>query len=243
VPHSTADSDVGRSGAGAGTIQETLAASFLLGQLPAESLDRLAGIARRRSYRRGEIVFHAGDPGDSLHVLASGRVRVVVYSNSGSEKVLAYLAPGDSFGELALFGGEPRSATVQASQAAETVVLRRDDFLDVVHSHMPTLDALLATAAATIRRLSDDIGDLAFLDLEGRLAKKLLELGGRYGSPVGDGTQIELPITQEDLAAMVAASRASINKVLGWFEDRGAIQRRDRHIVITDAARLRRCIT
>src|SRR5439155_24831956 len=162
---------------------------------------------------------------------------------TGSEKVLTHLGPGEYFGELALFDGEPRSATVQTIEATETIVVRRDDFLEVVRTYPRTLDALLTALAGTIRRLSEEVSDLAFLDLEGRPAKKLLELGSQAGAPVGDATEIELPITQEDLAAMVAATRTSVNKVLGWYEDRGAIQRVGRRIVITDPERLLRRIT
>src|SRR5581483_7849949 len=112
-----------------------LAQSPLLQGMPEESLDQIAAGARRRSYRRGEVVFHQGDPGDSLLIIESGTLKVVVYSDSGDETVLAILGPGEFVGELALIDGEARSATVQAIEPVEALSLHRDDFLRVVRSH------------------------------------------------------------------------------------------------------------
>src|SRR6059058_6562242 len=108
---------------------EVFARSPLLANLPPEALARLAGSARRRSYRRGEVIFHQGDPGDALHFITEGRVKVVLDAETGEEAVIAILGPGDCFGELALIDGEPRSATVETLEPVETVTLRRADFL------------------------------------------------------------------------------------------------------------------
>jgi CRP/FNR family transcriptional regulator/CRP/FNR family cyclic AMP-dependent transcriptional regulator len=93
--------------------------------------------------------------------------------------------------------------------------------------------------AAKIRYLTDVVSDLAFLDLEGRLAKRLLELAAEHGQTSGDEILIDLPITQEELAAMVGATRASVNKLIGWYEDRGIIARRGRRIAVLQPDRLR----
>jgi CRP/FNR family transcriptional regulator/CRP/FNR family cyclic AMP-dependent transcriptional regulator len=225
------------------SVGDALAASSLLGKLPPESQRELASLARRRSYRKGEVVFHTGDPGDALHVVASGLVRIVVYSAAGSEKVLNLMGPGEAFGELALLDGAPRSATVEAMESTETIVVRRDDFLQAIHEDPRALDALLGVLASMIRRLTGEVTDLSTLDLRGRLAKKLIELADQHGKPVEGGVEINIPLTQESLAAMVAATRPSINKDLGWFEDIGAIRRRGRRIIVTDAAVLRRRVT
>jgi CRP/FNR family transcriptional regulator/CRP/FNR family cyclic AMP-dependent transcriptional regulator len=225
------------------SVGDALAASSLLGKLPPESQQELASLARRRSYRKGEVVFHTGDPGDALHIVASGLVRIVVYSAAGTEKVLTLLGPGEVFGELALLDGAPRSATVEAMESTETIVLRRDDFLHAIRENPRALDALLGVLASMIRRLTGEVTDLSTLDLRGRLAKKLIELADQHGKPVEGGVEIDIPLTQESLAAMVAATRPSINKDLGWFEDIGAIRRRGRRIIVTDAAVLRRRVT
>lgn len=225
------------------SIANTLARSSLLRDLAEEDLAQIATFAFRRVYRRGEVVMHQGDPGDALHIVEKGRLKVFVYGESGSETLLSIVGPGECFGELALLDGEPRSANVQALEAAETVLVRRSDFLGLLRAHPETTVRLLTALTTKIRQLTDTVSDLAFLDLEGRLAKRLLELSEHYGSDVDGAAQIEVPLTQEDLAAMVGATRASVNKLLGWYEDRHLIARNGRRITITDPDRLRRRIT
>jgi len=222
---------------------DMLAGSTLLRNLPDESLARLTSTARRRTFRRGEVIFHQGDPGDALHFIVAGRVKVVLDAESGGEALIAIVGPGDCFGELALIDGEPRSATVEALEPVQTVSLTRADFFAFLRENPIALERLLASLAGMVRRSNEGVADLVFLDLEGRLVKKLLELADAHGKTVDGAIEIEVPMTQEDLAAMIGATRASVNKVLGWYEDRGAIQRRGRRIAIFDRDRLRRRIT
>ena len=221
---------------------EVLTHSPLLANLPPDALGRLGSVARRRTYRRGEVIFHQGDPGDSLHFLTEGRVKVVLDAETGEEAVIAILGPGDSFGELALIDGEPRSATVEALEPVQTVSLARADFMALIRNSPQLAERLMITLAGMVRRADETMADLVFLDLEGRLVKKLLELAEAHGRDVDGAIEIELPMTQEDLAAMIGATRASVNKLLGWYEDHGAIQRRGRRIAIFDKDRLRRRI-
>jgi CRP/FNR family transcriptional regulator/CRP/FNR family cyclic AMP-dependent transcriptional regulator len=195
-------------------------------------LEQLATLLRRRAYRRGEVVFHQGDPGDTLHMVLSGRVKVVVAAESGEEVVLFVLGPHELFGEIALLDSGPRTATVVALEPLETAILRREDFLNLLRRSPAALEGVLAALAASLRRTTDEIADFVGLDLHGRLAKKLLGLAEEYGRPVGETIEIDLSLTQEELAAMVGATRASVNKLLGIYEDRGAIARRGRHIAI-----------
>src|SRR5918996_1613067 len=98
----------------------------------AEMLDSLANRLRRRRFRRNEVIFHQGDPGDSLHVVASGAVKIVLPSTEGEEAIIATLRPGDFFGELALLDGATRSATAAALEPTETLVLPRSAFHDLL---------------------------------------------------------------------------------------------------------------
>jgi CRP/FNR family transcriptional regulator/CRP/FNR family cyclic AMP-dependent transcriptional regulator len=143
-------------------------------------------------------------------------------------------------GELALIDDSPRSATVQALEPVAAVTLHHDDFLNLLRTNQAANERVLASLANKIRDLTTQVSDLAFLDLEGRLAKKLVELAETHGTPLGNAIEIQLPLTQEDLAGMVGATRASVNKLLGWYEDQGLIARRTRRLEITDLPRLRR---
>ena len=211
---------------------DLLRKSMVVGSLPAAELERLAPALKRRSFRRGETLYHQGDPGHVLHVVLEGRVKVVLPSETGEEAVLTVLGPGDVHGEMALLDGEPRSATVIALEAVVSATLSREDFLDLLRRSPSAVEGVLAGLASTIRRLSAEVGDLMFLDLQGRLAKKLLELADTHGKNDGDGIEIQATLTQEDLAGMIGATRPRVNQLLGSFEDRGAIARKGRRIVI-----------
>jgi CRP/FNR family transcriptional regulator/CRP/FNR family cyclic AMP-dependent transcriptional regulator len=211
---------------------EMLQKSIVLGLLPRAELEALLPTLRRRAYRRGETLYHQGDPGNVVHVIVEGRVKVVIPSETGEEAVLTVLGPGDVHGEMALLDGEPRSATVVALERVVTAIISRESFLDLLQRNPSAVEGILAGLARTIRRLSSEVGDLMFLDLQGRLAKKLLELADIHGHDGEDGIEIQATLTQEDLAGMIGATRPRVNQLLGSFEDRGAISRRNRRIVI-----------
>ena len=220
---------------------QTLGRIPLLKDVPPEALGQLARCLRRRTFHRGEVIFHQGDPGDTMHLVRSGRVKVVLPAETGDEAVLAIIGPGDCFGELAVIDGGPRSASVVAMEQVETLMLGRQDFLSFFRSNMAAAEQLVVNLARIIRRVNEDVADLAFLDLPGRLAKKLLDLADSHGEPIdgGKGVEITVPLTQEELAGMIGATRPSVNKVLGWYEDQGAIQRRGRKIAILKPDMLR----
>jgi CRP/FNR family cyclic AMP-dependent transcriptional regulator len=213
----------------------------LLRGLSAQALDQLSRCLRRRAYHRGEVIFHQGDPGDTLHLVQAGRVKVVLPAETGDEVLLAILGPDSCFGELALLDGQPRSASVVAIEPVQTLVLGRSDFLAFVRANPETAERLMINLAHIIRKVNEDVADLAFLDLPGRLAKKLLDLAEDHGQPMQDnqGVEITVPLTQEELAGMVGATRPSVNKVLGWYEDQGAIRRQGRRIAICRPEALR----
>jgi CRP/FNR family transcriptional regulator/CRP/FNR family cyclic AMP-dependent transcriptional regulator len=211
---------------------ELLRQSIVLGAMPSTELERLAPALKRRAYRRGETLYHQGDPGHVLHIVLEGRVKVVLPSEAGEEAVLTVLGPGDLHGEMSLLDGEPRSATVVALEPVVSATLSREDFLDLLKRSPGAVEGVLAGLAGMIRRLSSEVGDLMFLDLQGRLAKKLLELADTHGKDDGAGVEIQATLTQEDLAGMIGATRPRVNQLLGSFEDRGAIARRGRRIVI-----------
>jgi CRP/FNR family cyclic AMP-dependent transcriptional regulator len=219
---------------------ETLRRSDLLSDLQGVELEEVAALARRRTYRRGEVVFHRGDPGDVLHIVCQGRLKVVLPAESGGEAVLAIVGPGGLFGEMALLDGEPRSASVVALERAETAVLGRREFLQLMRRCPSAAERLLIGLVRTIRQRSEEVSDLMFDDLHGRLAKKLVELAEAYGRPAEGSIVIQLPLTQEELAGMVGATRVSVNKMLSFYQDQGMLARRGHQIVVLDLPALRR---
>ncbi len=203
---------------------------------------RLAAETQVRRFRRGETVFHAGDPGDALHVVVEGRFKVVLPSEGGQEAVVAVLDRGDFFGELSLLDGADRSATVVTVEPGQTLVLRRDGFRRALDADPAFRDALLAAVARELRRLTRHVEDLHFLDLPGRLASQILRLAGE-ASDSPDRARVPWPYTQSDLAAMIGGTRQSVNRLLGELVDEGSIQLENDAIVITDLERLQRRAT
>ena len=208
--------------------------------LDAESLAELGAAARRRTFRAGEIVFHRDDPGQVLYVIRAGKVKIYITSQDGQEVSLAVFGPGDYFGELALLDGQPRSASAVAIEAVETFALQRTDFINAVMRHPRIAIQVMNVLSHRLRQTDAMIEDLLFLDVHGRVAKKLLDLAESHGTRTPEGIRIEMRLTQGELAAMVGASRESVNKVMGYFTDKQLITTDRYRITVTRLAELRR---
>jgi CRP/FNR family transcriptional regulator, cyclic AMP receptor protein len=222
------------------SILDTLSKVSVLRGLPPAQLEQLAGMLRRRGYRRGEVVFHHGDPGDTVHIICQGYVKIVLPSEGGHESLLAIRGPSDLFGEMALLDGAPRSATVMALQPLETATLSRSDLLHFLRGSPAAIEGLLAELARRLRQMSDELANFLSLDQQGNLAKKLLELAATYGRPSGVGSvEIDVPLTQEELGAMIGASRARVSSLLAAYKARGIISRSQRRITILKPEALR----
>jgi CRP-like cAMP-binding protein len=220
---------------------EALAKVQLFAGLDRAVLERLAAGLRIRRFRRNEVLFHQGDPGDSLFIVMSGAVKILLPSEEGDEAILVTMRQGAFFGELALLDGAPRSATAVALEPTETLVLPRDRFRQLIDTEPATRDALLAALAAELRRLTDHVEELHFLDMTGRMAARLLRLARGSGVTGPDGTiRLDGPYTQGDLASMIGATRQSVNKLLGQFVDDGLIRVERDAIVIVDLEGLER---
>jgi CRP-like cAMP-binding protein len=221
-------------------LHAALEAMPLFGELGAEDLAALAAVARTRRYQRGEVIFRQGDPGDALHILLSGRVKISSPSDTGVEAILTTLRPGEWFGALALLDGAPRSASATAVDAAETLVLPRDRFRQLVDDVPSIRDHVLEALAHELRRLTRHVEELHFLDIAGRLAARLAYLAEEQGGlPDGGELRLDGPLTQGELASMVGSTRQSVNRLLGNLVADGLLRVERDAIVILDLDGLR----
>ncbi len=186
-------------------------------------LESLEKCLVRRQYAGGQVLFHIGDEGGSLHIIESGRVKIALPSYSGEELILTVLGAGELLGELSLFDGKPRSATAQALEKTETLCLQRKDLLALMRNHFDVVEKILEVLARRIRETDMLLADRHFLDITARLAKKILELGDSFGIREEGKVRIGVKITQKELASMIGATRESINKQLKVLRDRGLV--------------------
>jgi CRP-like cAMP-binding protein len=217
-----------------GDVARILRATSLLGSVPAEDLDAVAAASRLRRYRRGQVVFTRCDPGDTVIVVVSGRLKVTMRSADGGELTLAVVHPGGVLGELGVVDGGPRSADAETLEECQLLLVPRDAVRDVCARVPAAAQALTNSIAATLRRLTEATADLVFLDLPRRVAKVLL------GQPSGADGVIRLKMSQEELAHQVGSTRQSVNAALRGFERRGWIELHDRTVTVKQPAALGR---
>jgi CRP/FNR family cyclic AMP-dependent transcriptional regulator len=199
---------------------------------------RLIATGRPRRFRAREIICHEGDPGDSFHIVMSGRLAVHVTTPLGHSATLSLLGPGDTFGELALLDpASLRTATVVALEEAHTLSLTRAQ-LDELRQHHPQIDRFLtATLAGHVRRLSAMVLEALYLPVDVRIARRLARLASMYAGADGSA---EIRLTQDDLAGMAGTTRATTNKVLQDLASRGVLSLSRGRIVVLDRLALDR---
>ena len=217
-----------------------LASTELFSSLPPESLDAIAAQGIERTYKKGQILFSAGDEGDSLFVVLEGAVKGYATADDGTELIVGIFEPPSIFGEVAVGDGGPRSATIEVVAPTRVFILARSRFLAALGKHRELVEAYIAQLAAMIRSLQTKTESLVFLDLQGRVAKLLLEL---LADRSADGRSLDLNMTQGELASMVGGSRPSVNQVLKTLEGRGYIAIDGKQVIINDIDSLRRLST
>lgn len=217
-----------------------LARTPLFAGLDEAELLGLGARVRRRSYRKGEYIFHQGDTGDAVFVLTEGRVKVIFASAEGDEMILATLQAPDIFGELALIDGGPRSASIQTLEPTAVLTLTRATLLDLMSRHPGVTDVILRSLGRLVRRMITQAADLVFMDLHGRVAKLLLRMIEDLSDHPSQLTSLDLKMTQSDLAAMVGGSRQSVNQILHQFERRGYLLIEGQRLIVKDLEAIRR---
>jgi CRP/FNR family transcriptional regulator, cyclic AMP receptor protein len=212
----------------------------LFADLADEDIAQLMSAARRRSFRSGEVIFHRDDPGQVLYMIKEGKVKISIISPDGQEISLAVFGKGEYFGEFSLLDSLPRSADAIALEKVECYTLQRSDFHNAIMNNPKIAIKVLEALTKRLRNTDQMVEDLIFLDVYGRVAKKLLELADAHGIKTEQGVRIDVRLTQQELASMVGASRESVNKVMGYFSEKDFIST-DKHRItlhrITDLKR------
>ena len=219
---------------------EVLRQAPLFSALDDEAATALGGSMGETRLRRGDVLFHEGDPGDKLYIVLDGKVKLGRTSSDGRENLLAILGPGSMFGELSLFDPGPRTATATVVTDARLASLAHASLRPWITDRPEIAEQLLRVLARRLRRTNDALADLIFTDVPGRVAKALLGLADRFGTPEAEGVRVHHDLTQEELAQLVGASRETVNKALADFASRGWMRVDSRAVTILDRDRLAR---
>jgi CRP/FNR family cyclic AMP-dependent transcriptional regulator len=214
-----------------------LESNGLFGGLSAAELDRVLGFARIESHRARETIFLKGSPGRGLLAVLEGRVQIRAPGADGREVTLNIIEPGEVFGEIALLDGRDRSADAVAMTACKLLVIDRREFVPFLKHNAEIALRLMAVLCDRLRRTTEQVEDLLFLNLSSRLAKKLLSLAAG-GERQSQGIRLKHKLSQRELANLVGFSRESVNKQLAaWQKDR-LIQVDDGAITLLDEPQL-----
>jgi CRP/FNR family cyclic AMP-dependent transcriptional regulator len=196
----------------------------MFGSFPEDQLRALAAMVMRRNAPRGSAIMHAGDPTDSLYIVVSGRLKVMMGEADGKEVILGILGPGEFFGEMGLVDDNPRSATVVAIEPCELLSISKRVFKKCLVENVEVALAVLRVVVRRLREADRKIGSLAMLDVYGRVARLLLDMS----EDVNGQKVVTKRLTKQDIARMVGASREMVSKVMkdlemsGYFEVRGS---------------------
>jgi len=218
------------------TVRTVLERNLLFRGLSSATLDQIARLGTRRTYDRDTEVFAQSDPGDALYGVMTGRVRISASSAGGKEVFLNIMEPGDTFGEIALLDGRPRTASATATAPSELFVITREQFLGLLAREPQLVDHLFQLLCGRLRWVSGFAEESALLSVPARLAKRLLSLGKLHGHETRAG--IELKVSQEEVARFLGLSRQIVNQYLqDWKAQRWVDLGRGR-IMILDARAL-----
>lgn len=195
----------------------------------------MLALAMRRKFAKGEVLFHEGDPGDSLHLVAKGHLAARTTTSLGDIATLRIFKPGDHFGELAVLSPGPRNATVVALDSVETLALHTTHFDRLREEHAPVEALLVDALVAEVRRLAGALVEALYLPADKRLWRRLLDLAEMYG----DSPPITIPLTQEHLAQLAGTTRPTANRLLREAEREGIVAITRGRVEVRDVAALR----
>ncbi len=207
-----------------------------MGGVPEEEVRRLLSVARRRRFTRNEVVFHRGDPADSLHLISKGRFAIRVVTPLGDTVTIGIRGPGDSFGEMALVAeGRKRSATVEAMEEAETFAVYVAEFRRLCREQPSVNQVLIGFLTEELDRQNELLLEALYVPVERRVLRRISELSALYA-----GRDSVIPLTQEQLAEMAGTSRATVNRVLREEQERGTVELRRGRTAVLDAEAIAR---
>jgi CRP/FNR family cyclic AMP-dependent transcriptional regulator len=226
------------AGQGADDADQILARAGLCQGAERSAVTALTKQLQRVDFPRGHVIFAEGEPGDRVYIVISGKVKIGRRYPGGRENLLTIMGPSDMFGDLSIFDPGSRTSTATTITEVRAASMDRDALRAWIADRPVIAERLLRVLARRLRRTNSDLTDLIFIDVSGRVAKRLLGLAQQFGTREGDAMRVTHDLTQQELAQLVGATRATVNKALADFAHRGWIQIDGKSLLICDSERL-----
>jgi CRP/FNR family cyclic AMP-dependent transcriptional regulator len=218
-----------------GNVDEILASSGMFHRVEPRAVSALTSQVDRVDFPCGHTVFAEGGPGHRLFIIIAGKVKIGRRSPDGRENLLSIMGPSDTFGELSIFDPGPRTSSATTITEVQAVSMDRHVLRAWIADRPEIAEQLLRVLTRRLRRTNNDLADLIFTDVPGRVAKQLLQLAQRFGTQEGDAVRVTHDLTQEEIAQLVGASRETVNKALADFTHRGWIRLEGKSVLIFDS--------
>jgi CRP-like cAMP-binding protein len=218
-----------------GTLDKILARAGMFQRVEPSTLSALTSQLDRVDFPCGHTVFAEGEPGDRLFIIIAGKVKIGRRSPDGRENLMTIMGPSDIFGDLSIFDPGPRTSSATTITEVRAVSMDRDVLRALIADRPEFAEQLLRVLARRLRRTNNNLADLIFTDVPGRVAKQLLQLAQRFGTREGDAVRMTHDLTQEEIAQLVGASRETVNKALADFAHRSWIRLEGKSVLISDS--------
>lgn len=222
------------------SVQEVLSRAGIFQGVDPVAVNNLIKELETIRFGRGTTIFEEGDPGSRLYIITSGKVKLARHANDGRENLLQVMGPSDMFGELSIFDPGPRTSSAVCVTDVHAATMNSDQLRVWLAAHPEIAEQLLRVLARRLRRTNNNLADLIFTDVPGRVAKTILQLANRFGAHENGVLRVNHDLTQEEIAQLVGASRETVNKALATFAHRGWIQLEGKSIVILQTEALAR---
>jgi CRP/FNR family transcriptional regulator/CRP/FNR family cyclic AMP-dependent transcriptional regulator len=216
-----------------------LAPITLFSELSSDELSVVADRLKPQSFEAGALIFKQGERGDAMFIIRSGRVKIYSHGEGSQELTLSVYGKGEFFGEFSLIDGEPRSASAQAVEQTEALVLRYQDLIAILSEYPQIAISLMRGLVSRLRRTTEYAEDLAFLGVNGRVSSRLLELMERHGVQSEAGVEIGVPVTVPQLAGLAVAPPEIVQRILDFYELGGILARAGDRVTVRDPVTLR----
>lgn len=205
-------------------MRELIRTVSLFNKLDDVQLDKIYALCQNKTYAPGTLLFREKEQGGAFYILLSGSVKIFTSSAGGEEKILSVINPGNSFGEMSLIDGKPRSASAQTLETCSVYIIQAVDFLNLMKDHFDITLGIMQELAQRLRNTNEHVHDLTFLDARTRVIKQLIMIANRNGTRNGTVIDVKMALNYDELSRMAGVTQKVLIEVLRDVQERSLLQ-------------------